>query len=85
MTLFWRPPAEPTMVAAWAPAMASSTVRAVSGWEMMSSTHCAKEKVVGEVAVGRAATEANIAWAAAAARGIAVWTISTRLMASNLA
>jgi hypothetical protein len=72
------------MLAAWASATASSTVRAVSGWEMMSSTHCAKEKVVGEVAAGRAATEAAIAKAAAAARGIAVLTISTRLMASNL-
>lgn len=60
------------MLAAWAAAMASSTVRAVSGWEMMSSTHCAKEKVVGDVPAGRAATEATIA---RAARGIAVLTI----------
>jgi hypothetical protein len=64
--------------------MAWSTVRAVLGWEMMSSTHCVKEKVVGEVAAGRAATEATIARAATAARGIAVLTISTRLMASDL-
>jgi hypothetical protein len=41
----------------------------------MSSTHCAKEKVVGEVAAGRAAAEAATARTAAAARVMPVLTI----------
>ena len=64
---FVRPPAEPTVSAASAAAMASSTVRAVSGWAMMSSTHASKENVAPDTAVeasagaGAAATEAAIA------------------------
>jgi hypothetical protein len=69
------------MSAALAAATASSTVRAVSGWAMMSSTHCSKEKVVEEVvAAGRAASEAAMT---KAVRGIAILTILTCLMASN--
>ncbi|KAK4102406.1 hypothetical protein N658DRAFT_336983 [Parathielavia hyrcaniae] len=80
-TLFWRRP--PTASAAWAAARASSTVRAVSGVAMMSSTHCAKEKtVVLLVAAGAATTDATRA--RVAARGKARLTLLATGLASIL-
>jgi hypothetical protein len=61
--------------------MASSTVRAVSGWAMMSSTHASKEKVVPETAVeastgaGAAATEAAMARATKGRVNLTILTI----------
>lgn len=66
------PPADPTLSATWAAAMASSGVKAVSGLAMMSSTHCANEKVVPEVTAGTAAAEAAVARTARGRAGLTI-------------
>jgi len=60
-TLLIKPAEVATTVAALAAATTSSGERADSGWAIRSSTHWEKEKVVAEVAAGRAAVVAAIA------------------------